>query len=352
MAEITDDITDDDTVSLVAITADGYGHIPGTNIAAVLGIDQGQSLDPELGRPAVKTVATVNVTLSGEQTIAGAACVDGDRVLPTAQTNAEENRPYVVASGAWAAAGDSLVSGAWWYALAGNNAGLWQLTTADPIVPGTTELAIVLRATGNTAAHASSHAAAGGDAVTIAESQVTGLTAALAAKAASDHDHDTTYAPLSGSVDATYSVRMASDGVEVAALGEQTVLFDTALAAVSGFSLSSGEITLGEAATYEIDADFACHFTSASVKGGCAGAVQTDNSGSWAAITGAEFFLAHSGGSSVTGYQRGFAHVKWFVTTTATNKKIRARIGPSMASSSSLVMMAGQTRMTVKRIAA
>lgn len=351
MAEITDDITGDDTIALVAITADGYGHITGTNIAAVLGIDQGQSVDPELGRPAVKTVATVNVTLSGEQTIAGAACVAGDRVLLTAQTAAEENRPYVVAAGAWSAAGDSLVSGAWWYATAGDNPGLWQLTTADPITPGTTELAIVLRATGNVAAHASSHAVAGADPVTIAESQVTGLTSALAGKAATGHNHDGVYAPLSGSVAAIYTVYLSSDGASMAAEGTQTVAFNAEVEAVSGFSLSGGEVTVAEAASYEIDVDVGVNFTTANTKGACRVAIQTDNSGTFADVPGALANLSHSGGSSVTSLQNDGQHIFGRFTTTGTSKKFRVRMGASLASTSALVAKANMCRMTIRRFA-
>lgn len=363
MAEITDDITGDDTVSLVAITADGYGHIPGTNIAAVLGIDQGQSLDPAKGRPAVKTVATTNLTLSGEQTIAGAACVAGDRVLLTAQTAAAANRPYVVASGAWAPAGDSLVSGAWWYATAGNNTGLWQLTTADPIVPGTTDLTIVLRAAGYTAAHASSHAAAGADPVTIAESQVTGLTAALAGKsatghnhdgsyAATGHNHDSAYAAKAGSIVATYRVYLSSDGSSMAAEGTQTVAFNAELAAVSGFSLSGGEVTLADAAKYEVDAHIEANGTTSNVKIGCPAVLQTDDSGNWATVAGASAYLSEAGASTNPGLQNVRTDIRWPVTTTGSNKKIRIYLGPSVAGTSALVCKGNRCRMTIRKVAA
>ena len=50
---------------------------------------------------ACRTVATANVTLSGLQTIGGVALAVGDRVLVTGQTNAAQNGPYTVSSGAW-----------------------------------------------------------------------------------------------------------------------------------------------------------------------------------------------------------------------------------------------------------
>lgn len=57
-------------------------------------------------RAAVVTVATSNITLSGEQTIEGVAVVSGDRVLVTGQTDASENGIWVAASGAWSRADD------------------------------------------------------------------------------------------------------------------------------------------------------------------------------------------------------------------------------------------------------
>lgn len=50
---------------------------------------------------ACRAVATSNITLSGEQTVDGEACVAGDRVLPTAQTNGAQNGPWIVQAGAW-----------------------------------------------------------------------------------------------------------------------------------------------------------------------------------------------------------------------------------------------------------
>ena len=52
-------------------------------------------------KPAVNAVATSNITLSGEQTVGGRACVEGDRVLCIAQTDAVDNGIYVVSTGQW-----------------------------------------------------------------------------------------------------------------------------------------------------------------------------------------------------------------------------------------------------------
>lgn len=53
-----------------------------------------------------RAATTANITLSGEQTIDGVACVTGDRVLVKDQTTGSENGVYVVSSGAWSRASD------------------------------------------------------------------------------------------------------------------------------------------------------------------------------------------------------------------------------------------------------
>lgn len=52
-------------------------------------------------KAACRAVSTSNLTLSGEQTIDGVACVTGDRVLLTGQTSAIENGIWVVDTGTW-----------------------------------------------------------------------------------------------------------------------------------------------------------------------------------------------------------------------------------------------------------
>ncbi|MCB1158219.1 MAG: hypothetical protein H7A25_22125 [Leptospiraceae bacterium] len=54
-----------------------------------------------------KTVATANITLSGEQTIGTTAVVAGDRVLVVGQTNAAENGIYVASATAWTRSADA-----------------------------------------------------------------------------------------------------------------------------------------------------------------------------------------------------------------------------------------------------
>lgn len=57
---------------------------------------------PKVGnRAPCVAFSSTNITLSGEQTIDGRACVAGDRVLVGGQTDASENGVYVVSTGAW-----------------------------------------------------------------------------------------------------------------------------------------------------------------------------------------------------------------------------------------------------------
>ena len=95
----------------------------------------------------VKVASTANLTLSGEQTIDGIACVDGDRVLVKDQTTASENGIWVVDTGSWSRAKDfngsyDAVRGTMVRVNQGDShaSGLFVLTTTDPITIGTTSL--------------------------------------------------------------------------------------------------------------------------------------------------------------------------------------------------------------------
>lgn len=83
-----------------------------------------------------------NITLSGEQTIAG-VLTSTSRVLLTDQTSPAENGIWVTAAGSWTRATDfdetsEVVQGSYVSVTGGNNAGALVLTTADPITVGTT----------------------------------------------------------------------------------------------------------------------------------------------------------------------------------------------------------------------
>lgn len=97
--------------------------------------------------------ATVgNITLSGTQTVDGVALVAANRILVKNQTAAEDNGIYVVAAGAWARSADAdntpageVTSGMYTFITEGTvnaDAG-FILSTADPIVLGTTDLVFV-----------------------------------------------------------------------------------------------------------------------------------------------------------------------------------------------------------------
>ncbi|MES2339287.1 MAG: hypothetical protein V4537_14430 [Pseudomonadota bacterium] len=97
---------------------------------------------------AVKAASTTNLTLSGTQTIDGAAVAAGELVLATGQTAGAENGPYVVASGAWTRstsfdAASEMIPGSLIPVYGGTlyKGSAWQFTTTGVIVVGSTSLA-------------------------------------------------------------------------------------------------------------------------------------------------------------------------------------------------------------------
>jgi len=101
----------------------------------------------------VKVATTANITLSNTQTIDGVALSVGDRVLVKDQNTASQNGIYVVASGAWVRSADAdnnpggeVTSGMFCFVEQGtaNSDTGFVLTTNDPIVLGTTDLAFTL----------------------------------------------------------------------------------------------------------------------------------------------------------------------------------------------------------------
>lgn len=101
----------------------------------------------------VDAVTNAPITLSGEQTINGVAVTEGDRVLVKDQSDATENGIYDVSTGSWTRSSDfdgnrdvvhgTLVIGP----LSGTLGALYQVTTADPIVIGTSSIAFTLQDT-------------------------------------------------------------------------------------------------------------------------------------------------------------------------------------------------------------
>lgn len=98
-----------------------------------------------------RTVATSNITLSGLQTISGYTTVEGDRVLVIAQTSAVDNGIYSASSGSWTRTKDAdgnrdLVQGTRVIVRSATADGVeYELTTANPIVIGTSSLTFTLR---------------------------------------------------------------------------------------------------------------------------------------------------------------------------------------------------------------
>jgi hypothetical protein len=98
----------------------------------------------------VKATTTANITLEGEQTVGGVAVVEGDRVLVKDQTDASENGIYVVNSSEWSRAPDfdgarDAVKGTLVLKpLTTGRGALYQVTTANPITIGTSDIEFIL----------------------------------------------------------------------------------------------------------------------------------------------------------------------------------------------------------------
>lgn len=98
----------------------------------------------------VKTVATSNITLSGNQIINGYNTVTGDRVLVTNQTDPKENGSYVSVASAWSRSTDADTGaeliGATYLVTDGDATIIgtkWKVTNTPPIVLGTDNINIV-----------------------------------------------------------------------------------------------------------------------------------------------------------------------------------------------------------------
>jgi hypothetical protein len=94
-----------------------------------------------------RAATTANITLSGEQTIDGVACVENDRVLVKDQTTASQNGVYDVSTGNWTRALDfdgayDIVKGTrvWVHSGTVNGNMEFVVTTADPITVDSSDL--------------------------------------------------------------------------------------------------------------------------------------------------------------------------------------------------------------------
>src|SRR3990167_2986073 len=125
-----------------------------------------------------KAASTANLTLSGEQTVDGVACVTDDRVLVKDQTAGAENGIYVVDTGAWSRSLDfdgtnDVVQGTQVYVNTGgssNGGTTFVVTTSGTISFDATSLTIT-RTSSGTITPTSNTASAGQTAFTVATYQ-------------------------------------------------------------------------------------------------------------------------------------------------------------------------------------
>ncbi|MBZ9981340.1 hypothetical protein LB521_09230 [Mesorhizobium sp. BR-1-1-8] len=96
-----------------------------------------------------RLATTANITLSGLQTIDGVAVAANDRVLVKDQADARYHGIYIASSGLWLRARDfdsnrDISSGTQIFVTAGalNARSGWSITTANPIIVGTTDIVI------------------------------------------------------------------------------------------------------------------------------------------------------------------------------------------------------------------
>lgn len=95
-------------------------------------------------KPSVRMVTTANVSQSGLAAIDGVTPVDGDRILSVGQTTASQNGSWIAHAGAWTRSTDTITSESFWMVEEGTVGGAtqWKVSTPNPIVVGTTALAI------------------------------------------------------------------------------------------------------------------------------------------------------------------------------------------------------------------
>lgn len=207
-----------------------------------------------------RVATTANITLSGEQTIDGVACVTDDRVLVRSQTTATENGIYVVDTGAWRRA----------YDFAGNrdvrkgtrisiNEGTtyalteFYVTTSDPITIDTSSISFSLSAASAAQSDAAADAAAAAASATAAG---TAETNAETAQAAAEAALASVTALLAGRVGVveTFAVKTAPSGwlaCDGAAVSRTTYAdLYAALVTDSGFSATSFTVSIASPAVF------------------------------------------------------------------------------------------------------
>lgn len=127
-------------------------RVLGAATGTITGVDRFQGALSSLAIKApCRAATTANITLSGEQTIDGVACVTNDRVLVKNQTNQVDNGIYNCDTSTWQRTPDfdsskDVASGAIVMVGSGTISAdrIYELTTNDPITIGTSSITFVI----------------------------------------------------------------------------------------------------------------------------------------------------------------------------------------------------------------
>lgn len=122
----------------------------------------------------------------------------------------------------------------------------------------------------------------------------------------------------------------AAQSAQIAAGSSANFNFDTVGHARSGvsYTLSGGEITINDTGTFYFFALAAVVSDTASTKAIVTTALQTDNSGSWAAMPGATAVLPDMNITATTAYQISYLPVFGTATFATSGKKVRILLSP------------------------
>ena len=102
-----DQVLDEDS-----LVSDSDTHVPTQqSVKTYVDTSISASINAATFKANCRTASTGSLTLSGEQTIDGVACVSGDRILAKNQSTNSQNGIYVVAAGAWSRSTDADTAG-------------------------------------------------------------------------------------------------------------------------------------------------------------------------------------------------------------------------------------------------
>ena len=169
--------------------------------------DRGRGLTGQLGVKAPVVVATTAaITLVGTQTIDGVALAVEDRVLVKDQTDTKTNGIYICQLTAWLRAPDfdgdrDLLQGTWVPAALGstNLGSIFRVTSANPIVIGTSAITFAVATTTGAVSTAAASASTASTQASNASSSASAASSSAAAAAASYDSFDDRYLGAKGS---------------------------------------------------------------------------------------------------------------------------------------------------------